>query len=152
MMETQVVFSARINKVKVGAGLAATAGVVVVLFATGELPLVGFAAGLFEALVEASVEDAEASALGEDDGAVAADKVGAALIVVGRVVPDEMVPAERVPADNVPVDDAVPSFSGTELVEVDGCVGVDVGAEAVAGSGVCDGDGCDADTECDAGS
>jgi hypothetical protein len=99
-----------------------------------------------------SGDEAEEDALKEDEGVVAVDRVSGVLTLVGGVVAAEMVSAESVPADKAGAADSLAVFRDGEAGGEDGCVAVDAGAETVAGSEVIDGDGCNADTECSAGS
>ena len=107
-IETQVVFPARIRRVKVAGGLAAGA----VAFAVG---------GVAEALGARKVVDAR----------VVVGGVG-----LEELVTAEMVPAGKVPADKALAGEGGPGVS--ELEEPEGGVAADTGAEAAEGTEVGD--------------
>jgi hypothetical protein len=114
-METQVVSSARISKVKVAGGLGDA----------GTVLGAGFGAG---------------DGVGLDDGGVAEpSRIGAGFGEAGSA---EMGPDESVPEDRVPAGDGFPTVS--ELVEVEGEVagGAETGLGAGAGLGPGAEDGC----------
>lgn len=122
-IETQVVFSARISKVKVAGGFAAVAGEAD--FATGA------AGGVAVGLVVVPVVDAVG-----DGGRVVLGAVVDAMVAVGGVVLAEMVPAESFPADKVPAGDDWPPVR--EPAGLDGWVVGDAGVENGAGTEVGD--------------
>ncbi len=142
-METQVVFSARISRVKAAGGAAAAA---IVCWATAGVMPGEFAMGLFEELVVASRDDAGDGVPRDGEGFLTAGAVGGALIEVGCAAPAEMVAVERVPADRGAEGDCFPICSAGELVEADGCVAVDGGAANGTGDGA--GNGCEAAAGC----
>jgi hypothetical protein len=135
VIETQLVFSARISRVNVigGFGTAARA----VFFASGlATGAAGFAAGLVAAPFVDGMADAEgdAGAL-EDADTGAPGRVGIALVVLGLA--PEIVPGEIVPLDNVDGGEVCPALS--EPAELSGRVGADADAETETGGGAEDG-------------
>jgi hypothetical protein len=128
MIETHVVFSARISKVKLAGGFAGAAGGVV--FATGELAEAtgGLAPGLLAGVVVDAVEDGAGEAACAEGGGAAGPGGFGDVLGGGGVVAAEI----------VSVGDDFPGFG--ELTEPDGRdAGDDVGA---TGAGPGGGDGC----------
>ena len=132
-MEIQVVFSARMSRVKVGGGFTAAAEV----FASGGLAVVAgwFAAGLF---APEPVADAGGDEVVLEDGD-ALGGVGAGLSegvsaegVSAETVPEDIVSVGVVPTDKVPGEDGFPVVSelGDAAREVDVGAGTGSGAEA----------------------
>jgi hypothetical protein len=145
VIETQLVFSARISRVNVigGFGTAARA----VFFASGlATGAAGFAAGLVAAPFVDGMADAEGDAgVLEDAGTDAPGRVGIAVVVLGGLAP-EIVPGEIVPLDNVDGGEVCPALS--ELAELSGRVGAAADAETETGGGA--EDGCEEAVGCDA--
>jgi len=143
VIETQLVFSARISRVTVIGAFAGAAGAV--FFASAGLATGAgvFAAGLLAAPVLDGVADAEGSAgAREDAGTGGPGRVGA-LVVAAGLAAREIVPADDVPAASVPACEVCPALS--EAGESGGCVDPDTGAEAGAGAE----DGCEEAGACD---
>ena len=126
-MEIQVVFSARMSRVKVGCFTAAAE-----VFASGGLAVAAgwFAAGLF---APEPVADAVADAVVLEDGDPLG-RVGAGLSegVSAETVPEDIVSVGVVPIDKVPWEEGFPVVSelGDAAREVDVGAGTGSGAEA----------------------
>ena len=133
-IEIQVVFSARMSRVKVRGGSAAAGGVLVLAGVAVVVAAGGLATGL---LVAEPVGDAVGDAPAPDepgpDAAILEDGGAPGRVGVGLddVVPAEIVPGDSTPADSVPAGDGFPTVS--EAAEPDVCVGVVAGVEAEDG-------------------